>query len=255
VAIEWTTNQQYTAPAAAASVSLTVDTGDWADSDWFTVLASAPADLLITGLNVFAVGAAAAESVITTFAGQYKAAGTHGSGYIPHVIPLDAVPSGSRISARIRKNGTDADPWSVSITYLRKPITGTVTTTTKPQKAAPASDIVTVATPVVAWDNGTWQTVLASAAADIVIVGVAIPALTGSSDWEVDLGVGAAASETVITSVAGRRGGLVDGPCFFPLANPLDIVLSGERVAARIRGAEAAARNTTVKIVYHEKPL
>lgn len=267
MAMEWTTNAQFTAPSAAASVAITPNAGSWVNSAWFQLLAAAPADALITGINVvipgaaepfeidLGVGGAGAETVITTFKGQYKAAGTHGQGYIPHVIPLDAVPSGSRITARLRKNGTSVTVWNVNLTYLRKPITGNLTTTTKPQKVAPAAAILTIATPASSWTNGSWGTVLAAAAADLVVVGVVIPALTGSQDWEIDLGVGAAASESVITSFPGRRSGLTDGPCFFPLPNPLDVITSGQRVAARIRGAEAAARNTTIAIVYHEKPL
>lgn len=267
MAMEWTTNAQFTAPSAAASVAITPNAGSWVNSAWFELLASVSADALITGIEIPVVGAAepfridlgiggvGSESVITTFGGQYKAAGTHGPGNIPHVYPLDAVPSGSRISARLRKNGTSVTAWNVCVTYLKKPVTGNLTTTTKPQKVAPVDAILTVATPASSWVNGTWGTVLAAAGADIVVVGVVIPALTGSQDWEVDLGVGAVSSESVITSVPGRRSGLTDGPCFFPLPNPLDVITSGQRVAARIRGAEAAARNTTVAIVYHEKPL
>lgn len=264
--IEWTTNPQYTAPAAANGTTITPNAVSWTNSAWFELLASAPADLLVTGLSVgignqgepfafdLGVGGAGAESVITTFRGQFR--GTlHGPVYLPHVIPVDAVPSGSRVAARMRKNGTSVLTWTAALTYLRKPITGTLTTTTKPQQAAPVDATLTVTSPASAWTNGSWATVLASAGADLVIVGVVIPALTSSADWEVDLGVGAAASESVITTFAGRRSGFTDGPCFFPLANPLDVVTSGQRVAARIRTSGAAAVNTTVAIVYHEKPL
>jgi hypothetical protein len=269
MAMEWTTNAQRVAPSAAASQAMTANASSWNNSGWFELLASASGDLLVTGLEVVAVGApepfevdlgvgaAAAETVITTFRGQYRAAGTHGPGYIPHVIPLDAIPSGSRVAARFRKNGTDVDPWSVSFTYLTKPITGSLTTTTTPQKVAPVSAILTVTANASAWVDGTWGTVLASAAADLVVVGVVIPAATTGDEWEIDLGVGAALSEVVITTLRGNRTfSFTDGPSFFPLPTPLDTILSGERVAARMRMSGAgAARTTTVAIVYHEKPL
>lgn len=266
--MEWTTTAQETAPAAAGAVALAPSASSWVNSALFELLASAPAALLVTGINIsisgtaqpfeidLGVGAAGLEAVVTAFRGDYKDASFRGPGYIPHVIPLDAIPSGSRISARLRKNGTSVTPWKVCATYLRKPITGNLTTTAKPQKVAPASAVLTVTTAASAWGNGSWGTVLASAASDIVITGLVLPVLGGGQEWEGDLGVGAAASETVITTEhAVRDNSISDGPSVFPLANPLDIVLSGQRVAARIRGAEAAARSLTVAIVYHEKPL
>jgi len=264
MAMQWTTNAQKVAPAGATAVSVTPNNTAMANSAWFEVLASAPAALVLTGLCIpvapvsafvyvdVGIGAASAETVITTFMGHYTNPGSSkGASYIPHVLPLDAIPNGSRVAIRMRKHVTGVTPWQYAITYLEKPIVGNLQTTTQPQLVQWTSAAITA--PASAWTNSAWSVLLASAAADLVVTHVAANTFTSGAQWEMDLGVGPAASETVIATLRGQRGGGFDGPNVIPLWNPLDAIPSGSRVVARLRAS--ATGTCFVGVQYHQKPL
>jgi hypothetical protein len=257
---------QLTAPAAAASVTVTPNASSWANSAWVELIASTASAIVLTSVEVsvvgvaqpfeidIGVGAVASEAVITTLRGRYVDLTYHGLDHMPLVIPLDNIPSASRVSIRMRKNSTSVVVWKFAITYLAKPITGSLLTTAVPTKCVPsAAASITLSTNATPWANSTYTTIIASAAADLVLVGVVARPTSSGVITEIDIAVGAAASEVIITTLR-VLGGPTEGPHFIPLYCPLDAIPSGTRVSARNRRS-ANSGTPDIALVYLEKPL
>lgn len=267
-------DRQYTAPSAANAVAITPNATAWANSAYVTVLAAMPAACVLTGVTVFttdgtsnstdhdaevdiATGAAGAEVVIATiraynrqvFTGQLGPTNTY---VLP--IPIDAIASGARLSARLRKNSTGVIPWKVSITYLQKPLVSSLLTTTAVQKTLPAASagiLVTAGGSV--WGSGSWTQIRSASGAALVLVGVVFGTPSASSDFEVDFGTGAPGSEGVITTVrvVSSNQGM---PSVLMLPTPLDNIAASARLAARLRSASASA-TMVISLMVLEKPL
>lgn len=119
-------------PSGASGVSVTPSATSWAWSAYSEVIASTTADWILGGLVIntgvaqpaeveIATGAASSEVWKTTFRAEYDtAAGT--SIPLAQITPLDALPSGSRISVRMRKNGTNVSSATFKLQYYEKPI-------------------------------------------------------------------------------------------------------------------------------------
>ena len=267
-------DRQYTAPSAAAPVSITPNGTAWANSAYVTVLDPTPAACVLTGVTVYtadtngncdveidiATGAAAAEVVIATVRAYFRFIansqwGPTGCCVLP--IPIDNITTGTRVSARMRKNDTDvANVWRVAVTYLQKPLTSTILTTANPQKTLPAAAVgVTVTAGGSAWASGSWAQLRSAAGSALVITGVVCgaPSISSAVDYELDLGTGAASAETVISTIR-VTAQLQSAPCWFMLPTPLDNVAAGARVAARLRCATASA-TMVVSLMVLEQPL
>jgi hypothetical protein len=266
--VEYLASPQYHAPAGAPGVSVTANASSWANSSYVEVLASADAALLLTGITAWstagdgivfevdvAIGAAASETVITTFKGESRASGFQFHGGQPMTLryPLDAIPNGSRVSVRLRKSAATADLWRIAVSYLKKPIVGRLTTTTKPYKfTTPLGGYVTLVGSGSVWTNpANYTTLIASAAADLVIPAIIVRGDQTAREFEIDLAVGAAASETVISTLRFLQS--IGEPSWRDLPNPIDGILSGQRVSARHRATDGGDQQ--VSIVYIEKPL
>ena len=267
-------DRQYTAPSAAASVSITPNASAWANSAYVELLAATPAACVLTGVTLYtadisanvdvevdiATGAAAAEVVIATvrayirFNGAANQSGPSCCCVLP--IPIDNIGSGVRLAARLRKGDTDvANAWRVAILYLQKPLVSAILTTATVQQALPpAAAGVTLTAGSPAWVNGAWAQLRSAAGASLVIVGVVAGSPSVNAvNYELDLGTGAAAAETVITTVALHLGqqGL---PCWLLLPTPLDNVAASTRLAARLR-CSTASTTLTVSLMVLEQPL
>lgn len=270
-----TRNKLLTAPAAANSIVLTPNASAWANSAWVTLIASAAADLIITAVIVtpgdqnvakdfeidIGTGAAASEVVIGTCRGAYGSAHYSNPGFIPLPIALDNVAAGVRVAARMRKSTTSASPtWAVAISYYQKPILGGgIFSSAKPQKSTPsAANPIIMSTGGSAWSNSTWTTVVASTSTAIVLTGIVTELISLDMSWEIDVGIGAAASETVLTTIRFHHVGiqLVDGPGYFPLFHPLDAIPIASRLSARTRSQlTSGTRTPSIALTYIEKPL
>jgi len=271
--MQWTTNRQFVEPAAGQGLAVTPSGGFYTDSAYVELVASTAEAWVLTGAVVtdlyayffsgtlghfaldIAVGAAASEVVIATVRGSNLGQGT-GRGIMQIPIPVAAIPAGSRIALRMRKYGTDTTPWRFAITYYKAPIVGNLQTTTSALKFEPNGAHIDVNANATPWANGTWTTIIASAAADLTIAGVQLPGSSASRDWEIDIGVGAAASEVVIATLKGysNAGGLADGVNWYPFPTPLDIVPAGERVSARFRKSDTGS-GCPIALAYYENPL
>lgn len=266
---EWTTNIQYTAPPAADGVSVTPNAVAWVNSAWVEIEDVTDAAWVLTSICIptvgiedahfeveIGVGAVGLETVITTLFGIFADL-TSVARHPPLTlsIPCDAIPAGARVSIRMRKTGVSVTPWKFAITYLKKPIVGSLTTTTKPTIPVPLStSFLSLPTNTTAWANGAWATLIVSASADIVITHASIHRAFNGQNFEIDIGKGAAASEVVLTTLRGKCD-LGDGPHCLRLPNPLDGILSGERVAVRWRKAGTDPTTGNFGAAYLVKPL
>jgi hypothetical protein len=274
IGITLISDRQYTAPAAADSISITPSGVAWTNSAYVTVLDPTPAACVLTGITTYtgdgasnsinydaeidiATGAAGVEVVIATvrvannLIFQSGVTGpTHWSG-MP--IPIDAIGSGVRVSARLRKNNTNLTPWTVAITYLQKPLTSLIQTTiAAPKTLPPAAAGVAVTASSTLWANGSWAQLRAASGASLVITGVALRTGSGGT-FELDLGIGGAGAETVITTLRlettnqGQPGTIL-------LSTPLNAVPSSARLSARLRGSVASG-SLTLSLMVLENPL
>lgn len=272
MAIQSTTNRQYTAPAAADSVSITPSGSVWTNSAWVELLAATPAAAVLTGVIAgtrqpstvhfevdIGVGTAGAEVVIATVKGiSYQLSATIIGAPLVFAFPLpiDAIASSARIAARVRTSSTNTTAFRVAVTYLLKPIGGgTVLTTSTQTRALPSGAALLNLTAGSGWSSGAWVQLHASMPADSVVVGIIADGQDATQSWEVDIGVGGSGSESVITTVRGHTAGIAGQPWLIPFPNPLSGIASGDRVVMRARNDGVATITVAAGLLYHEQPL
>jgi hypothetical protein len=259
---------QFTAPAAADGASITPNATAWANSTYVTLLAATDAAAVLTGIVVFpttnlvadfdldiATGAAGAEVVIATVKGTANSNQAFQPIRLP--IPIDNIASGARLSARLRKVGTDVNLWRVAVTYLKKPLTGTLqTTASRPLVVPAAAALVNLpSSGGTAWVTSAWTTMIASTATAIVLTHVVgrTNGDSSSAGFELDIGTGTAGAEVLLTTVRRFAANGTGGPWVVALASPLDNIASGVRVAVRWRGPTFTT--PTCGLIYLAKPL
>jgi len=268
MALQWTTNRQFTAPAAAAGVSVTPSGTAFVSSAWVQITGFTDAAWVLTGIvptpgalvNSFfvdiGVGSAGSEDPICTLPGGFTdALSAYGPTDMGFTYSIDKIPFGSRVSVRLRISTTDVTPWTFAITYFRKPLTGVLETTTQPTKCVPndAVDAVMVSG-ATSWLYGAYTELMASAPADLLITAFKTRRSINGQDYEIQIATGAAASETPIGFIRGQNG-LADGPHYTRLPNPMAGISAGQRVSARWRTAENTTRNGNLALTYVELPL
>lgn len=122
----------------------------------------------------------------------------------------------------------------------------------------PAADGVTVTPPGSAWGNSAWVQLVASTSAAAILLGIAVRNFNTSTECEVDIGTGAAASEVVITTfvfnVASFGGNYAVGDSL-ALPIPVDNIGNGVRVAVRIRTRNGTAVGANIAAYYSDKPI
>lgn len=202
--IQWTTNELKVEPSGAVGISVTPGNGVF--GAWAPLIASTSADWVLTAVIVEPVTAryAYVEIGIGAAASEVAVARTHGQMVLgaPNrywwPIPLDVIPSGSRVSIRIHNNGTPGGAWLVRLEYYEKPIVGNLITTTASTLLSGTGANVDCG---FNWANSAWTQVLASTAADYTLAGITYVSAEGeNAEVEVDVGVGGAGSEAVVTT-------------------------------------------------------
>lgn len=98
-----------------------------------------------------------------------------------------------------------------------------------------------------AWNNGTWVEISANiGGADIVPLGVFVANVSAADDFELDIGVGAAAAEVVVGTLP-----FGDDENFIPFAS-FAKVDANSRVAGRIRSKASNGKTADLKLAYIE---
>lgn len=275
MAVALLNDAQIAAPAAAANVTLTPSGSAWTNSAWVQLTAATASASILTGLVLatnwgdsssiaedwevdIGTGAASSEVRIATFKGRIVAIFGQNPDlllWIPTVVGIDNIASGARLSARIRTSSTNVTTWNCAVTYLAKPLNGTILTTAQPTLPLPsAAAAVALTANASAWVSGTWVQVRAATGAALVVVAVVISMGSNNVEYEFDLGTGGAGAETVITTIRtiGDASNVIFG--VYPLWNPLDNIAAGVRVAARVRASTGSAAGKLALVVI-EKPL
>lgn len=126
--------------------------------------------------------------------------------------------------------------------------------TALPTLWVPAAATPTIITPVnVAWNNGNWFQLIASTSNPIAVVGIMIfPGISASIEGEIDIGKGAAASETVVATFPFMTESDVSAGWTQYLTVPVDNIAGSTRVAARIRKSGTSTTNWRVALGYIE---
>lgn len=261
MAVQWCSNYQFNAPDLATGVTVTPNASAFSNSGWVTLF-TADADSVLTGLTVYPGAAAAVfevdvgvsiggggETVIATHSGQNANASVFGWGNLPFRIPIDAIPNGAVVRVRMRKSGTSVLTWRWACTYFKKPIVGTILTTTQPQLTTAANPRPQLDPNTTEWANGAWTTIFTTAA-DTVIVGYSCGFDNNAIRYIIDLGV----SSTPIYTFRDQQGA-ADFPIFQMFKHPR-LVASGAAVQARQRKAGTSATvNFPLVLHYYELPL
>lgn len=270
MAIQWTSNAEQSWPDGASGISIAPSGVAWTFGSWVEVEAAAAADALLSGIVLrttnnhnleievqIGVGGVGVESAIATIHGyQFGQFFTTDYEDVQSciAIPVDLIPSGSRVSARVRVSTTSTDAYAVAVNYYEKPIVGEFLVSAQPLKCEPFGAALIVATAsVTPWTFGSWVEMVASTATAQVIDGITIFA-GGNTQVEVQIGVGAAAAESPVAFWRGQGAGNYGAWGYFPAMIPLDVIGSGVRVATRVRSNQAL-QTARVGYSYREEPL
>jgi hypothetical protein len=254
-------NYQFNEPVDAAGVSVTPSGSNFGNSSWVTVF-TADADCVLTGIAMFSPGQTSPDttrfeidvgisgSVIATHGGYVSSFGTNptGFGHLPFRIPIDAIPNGSTVQVRMRKNSTNTNTWEFALLFYKKPIVGNILTTAQPQLISAMDPIAAPTAGGSPWTNGSWADIL-TASSDIVISGYIHGISSNGINYIFDLGI----SGSVIWTIKDRNG-LVGYPLFKMLRHPLQVA-SGSTVQGRWRNSTWTAGTLPVALTYYELPL
>lgn len=262
-------DRQYAAPAAADGVALVLPGVAWDDSNVEELIASADADLVLTGIVIRPVGIIftayelevdilvdAMDPPIATFRAYFievnASVGSDGLYLGTGRIGIDAIPAGSSLSARLSANTTETDTIHVSATYLKKPLTGTLLTTTNPLLCYPSR-----AANVAVFHGGSWATGTAVELFDDsgparAIVGVVGKIDVASVQWELDLCTGE--GHDVVTTSRGSQAGVSSFANVIEFPHPLQIP-AATSLSAQSRGDDVPSQSVLTSIAYFEMPL
>lgn len=260
-------------PIGARGVAVdTSSAAAWTNTSWIEIMpaSAAPSNFwCLEGLHVESIqdiseqefdiglGPAGSEQVVATIRVGGNTTQQVGVLWLP--IPHGPIAPGTRVAVRSRYDDEAAqavDNQWVKILYLEAQPTG-ITTTTRTLKVAPSASGLTVTAPSTAWLDGSWVEVTAATTEPWQLAVVAITEggatfNTSGDEIEIDVGVGAAASEVVKTTVRMhiRQGAIVSqGVVLDPiLINQIPI---GSRVAVRARHRRASSETFNFALGYY----
>jgi hypothetical protein len=238
-----------------------------ANSAWAQIIASTPAAWVLAGIDIgdwaisvtggdweidIGVGGAGSEVVIATICGFAEGS----SDTFHHLfwpIPIDAIPSGSRVSARLRMEGTSTFTWRVAIGYYTKPLSGLIDVYTGIPSVSTSAAVPPTQLSGAAWANVGFTTI-ENAPSDVCIAGVIADVSTADTEAEIDLATGGAGSEVVFTTVRRNAQSSTMGfSQYLMLPILYDGIASGTRISYRTRSG--TAQNIKIKLLYYPKPV
>lgn len=259
------------APASSAAVQVDLSAPDWTWTPWVQVHASTPEAWALAGVNIdhagegfftdwrgevqVGIGGAGNETPIATLAGSVHLVSFAGFYHWPAPALVDLIPAGSRVSVRARTADSKTASWFLSIEYLAHPLADDTAVSDVASAVAPSAGFATATTGASAWQNGAWVEAIASAA-DALVLGAVSHYMGVNCEFEIDVGVGSAGNEAVITTIRGTTtvSGFVVGPMVTPLRPLLSAIPAGSRVAVRWRNSTLSADNAQIVLTYFEAP-
>lgn len=269
MAFEYVSTGLTMTPSAAAGNGIAGPGSAWTSTAWSQLIASTATAIILAGVTAkqltgvemeidIGVGGAGSEVVVGTL--RTADQNTNFAPYIlPFPLPISGIGSGQRVSWRLRLGSSSTSTVNLTLLYYATGSIATATVTAKPSKVYPsaADGIALNNASAAAWTNTAWAELVASTAAAIVVAGLIVRPIVSSFDWEVDLGIGIAGAEVVLTTFRGHTflvGGAV-GPQFFPHIPMFDAIPSGSRLAVRFRKSAVNSGDNRVALLYYEKPL
>lgn len=246
-------------PTAANGASL-ADGGSGSWSSWAQLSASLGQASQVVGLMCrlntssqsveieIGVGASGFETAIANIQIGY---GSEMSGVYFLKFPVN-VASSDRISWRTRFSSGIGATHYAKLLYIPSQ-ESTIEETASNGVTSGFQNGIALSTGGSAWSSGSWVQVLASAATDLGLYGLAL-FTHGAFEFEVDIGIGGSGSESVIWTVR-----FTNSSTFFPHhgltpPGPVRFIPSGSRIAARARDANGS-QNITVYPNLVELPL
>jgi hypothetical protein len=241
----YTTSQpQVVSPAAATPHVVTSGGGANVYGSWVEVIANTSAPIAITSLVIgqngnrqiidFGVGSAGNEATIGTWTAQ----GNNGDQWI---IPFNValyVAAGQRLCMRTASNPFGGVAFSYAFTYIEDPVFTHLSTDVQFVLGTGSGTLNTSPTP---WANNNWTQISSGLAAPTRLHAIAWDIPGAGAEVEVDVGVGAAGFEQVVTTFryAQHENTSSSGNHFahFPTGHCLD---TGSRVAVRTRSNVAS---------------
>jgi hypothetical protein len=265
--LEYTDTKLEWAPGTALWTGVTGAGVSRANSAWGVISASTPAAWVLAGIVVgdwaisvtggdfeidVGVGPGGSEVVIATIP-SFAEGPSDSYHHFFFPVPIDAIPAGSRVSVRLRMEGTSVFVWRIGIGYYTKPISGVISTYTGIPAVSQSGVVPATQTSGATWANPAGFQTIENAPSDVYIAGIAFDAGTADTEVEVDLATGAAASEVVFTTVRKNIQASEYGFSSFLMFPILyDSVASGTRLSFRAR-ASGLAQTVKVRLLYYPK--
>jgi hypothetical protein len=249
----------YIEPASTISAVPGGSGSSWGNGAWTELLASMPADAMLSGMNGvintvlgldsatefdIGTGTAGNEVSVGTFKYHYKAIAndplTNGLTWMPAIALMDVLASGDRVSCRHRWASTSTLNWRAVFGYLEKPIVGrTPLSTTAELKCYPtAAADITITTSSTPWQNTGYTEFRAAGGGDDWFITALIAHVPqGTTYSEFDLAEGTAGNEVVKYTVRIHEGnaGNFEG-MRHPFQNPF-LFEAGTRLSIRVRNS------------------
>ncbi len=239
--------------AVGAWVEITAATEAVSRIVGFVVTTAGPSDISGPLVIELGTGAVAAEVSLGEYFIRHNGARLDAVSVLMVPVMIGPLAIGTRLAARTRVG--NAAPVLLGVIYEdgTSPNTGILAPYTYAPKGTPDNQGRLITPNVTPWGSSAWfELIVLDAPA--ILLGVA-PWWFGSSDnwglrWEVDLGIGAAASETVITTLTGvfpNTGALGMANTWLPAVYP---VPAGTRVSARLRKEGINGDVVPVHLIY-----
>lgn len=251
------------APSAAACISVVGGTPAWTFGSWVQMLAATGGVAQIAGIVIgvnsagagveyeleIGTGGAGAETSIGRFRDRIPSGGNGGPSLYLLPAPIDNVPSGARLSCRVRTDNV-LETIAFALVYYEG-LDSDHETAALLNAAPAAANSVSLTPSGTAWNNSPWVELVSSLADESALVAIAWSQPVASVDVEFDLGTGGAGAETVVTTLRGAvmaanggRIGLLTLSVLFPLA-------AGQRVAVRMRKTGTSTSAHLVALLYY----
>ena len=260
-----TTSPLLCLPSAANGVTVTPPgiADGW--STWVEISASAPTDMRVATLVAFpprvgfvltrgwyevelgvgaSAGAATAIAAARGFMGNNNGGDSDASDLLHLAVAADVVTAGDHLWVRLRQSSTDTSVWRIAMQYWALPMNGNVPGATVGPVNVPSGSRLTV-TSGAANVYGAWVQVDAATAVEWALGNVVC---IGPREvlWQLEFGIGAAASEVPIGSVRSYATWFAFSDAFQGgpwniLLRPTLAVPAGSRLAVRIRSSGGVA--------------
>lgn len=242
-------------PSAAVAVTVTAGGSPFVFGSWAELNASMSATSQIAGFEAVpsAIGFFDLQFGIGSLGNEVPVGGSImvdcanpasiGTALFMLPVPINAVPSGSRLVARVRRQlaGGSLELKAVYYEGLASDHQITGGYNYAPNGAAG----VNVTPSGSAWANSNWFELISSLTDESAILGVSLRGVTDDIEWELDLGTGGAGAESFLTTLRSDTGDQL-GYTNRYLPRPLPVP-AGTRISCRLRKSNTL---TTANVVY-----